>query len=105
MLLNLKLALLGGGVRQVRMAVDLGWDPSKLSRIVNETLAPSAEDKSLISAYLGVPESNLFSSTACVRPRSAKTTYKWLHSVGETAASRKPAVKTAAGDEIRKERH
>ena len=37
MLLGLKLKMLQMGVRQTRMAVaKLGWDPARLSRIVNE---------------------------------------------------------------------
>ena len=61
MLIKVKLALLEKGVRQTRMAVDLGWDPSKLSRIVNELAIPSADDKKAIANYLAVPESSLFS--------------------------------------------
>lgn len=62
MLLKLKLALLSKGVRQTRMAVELGWDPAKLSRIINQTIDPTPREKNAISAYLRVPESKLFSS-------------------------------------------
>ncbi len=61
-LLKLKFALLSKGVRQTRMAVELGWDPAKLSRIVNQTIDPTPQERNAISEYLRVPESKLFSS-------------------------------------------
>ena len=61
MLLNLKLALLRKGVRQTRMAVDPGWDPAKLSRIMNETLNPTERERNAISRYLRMSQSELFS--------------------------------------------
>jgi len=63
MLLKLKMALLANGVRQARMALDLGWDPAKLSRIINETFTPTPEDRLAIAKYLSLPESTLFSDT------------------------------------------
>ena len=61
MLIALKLALLDKGLRQTRMAVDLGWDPAKLSRIVNELRSPSPGDRKAIASYLQMDESELFS--------------------------------------------
>jgi hypothetical protein len=43
MLLRLKMALLRTGVRQTRMAFDLGWDPAKLSRIFTRHLSRRPE--------------------------------------------------------------
>ena len=60
MLFDLKLALIRKGIRQTRMAVDLGWDPAKLSRIINETITPSAGDRVAIARHLNLPESRLF---------------------------------------------
>jgi len=60
MLLTLKTEILRRGIRQTRMALELGWDPSKLSRIVNELAVPTAEDRRAISAYLGLQETRLF---------------------------------------------
>jgi hypothetical protein len=60
MLMNLKLAILRKGIRQTRMAVDLGWDPAKLSRIVNQIVAPTATERALIAAHLEIAEGQLF---------------------------------------------
>ena len=60
MLIDLKVAMLKQGVRQSRMAVELGWDPAKLSRIVNEIAAPKEGERKAIADYLGVPESEVF---------------------------------------------
>ena len=62
MLLGLKLALVRKGIRQTRMAVELGWDPAKLSRIVNELLLPTSQDRGAIAAYLQLSEAELFDS-------------------------------------------
>lgn len=60
MLLPIKIALLTKGIRQVRMAVDIGIDPAKLSRIVNGYTIPTVEDRHAIANYLGRPEDELF---------------------------------------------
>jgi transcriptional regulator with XRE-family HTH domain len=60
MMLALKIELLRRGIRQTRMAVDLGWDPAKLSRIVNEITPPNVEDRRAIASYLKVSERDLF---------------------------------------------
>jgi transcriptional regulator with XRE-family HTH domain len=65
MLLKLKMTLLRKEVRQTRMALDLGWDPAKLSRIIHQTLEPSREDRNAIAEYLQLPESRLFPSYGC----------------------------------------
>jgi transcriptional regulator with XRE-family HTH domain len=64
MLLGLKMAMLQQRKRQTRMAVDLGWDPAKLSRIVNEITPPSVEDRRAICSYLKVAERDLFGADA-----------------------------------------
>ena len=60
MLVKLKFEIVRRGIRQTRMAVQLGWDPAKLSRIVNEIVKPTPADRRAISAYLKRPESCLF---------------------------------------------
>ena len=60
MLMDLKLALVRQGIRQTRMAVALGWDPAKLSRIVNGIVEPKQEDRLAISRFLNLPEESLF---------------------------------------------
>jgi transcriptional regulator with XRE-family HTH domain len=58
--LPLKVAMLRLGVQQTRMAVALGWDPAKLSRIVHEVVTPSDEERKVIAKYLGASEDELF---------------------------------------------
>ena len=60
MVLPMKIAILEKGIRQTRMAVDLGWDPAKLSRIINELVKPTSAERRAISEYLGVSEVDLF---------------------------------------------
>ncbi len=60
MQIALKVALVKRGVRQNRMAVDLGWDPAKLSRIVQEITKPSPRDREAIARYLHMGEDELF---------------------------------------------
>ena len=60
--LALKIAMLRRGVHQTRMAVELGWDPAKLSRIVHQTVVPTPEDREAIADFLKVPEDELFIS-------------------------------------------
>jgi transcriptional regulator with XRE-family HTH domain len=60
MLMALKLAMVGKGIHQTRMAVDLGWDPAKLSRIVNEVTIPTAAERALIAEHLEISEGELF---------------------------------------------
>jgi len=64
MLLALKTEILRRGIRQTRMAIQLGWDPSKLSRIVNELAVPTAEDRRVIAGYLKVAEVELFEGSS-----------------------------------------
>lgn len=69
-LLNLKMALLRRGIRQVRMAVHLGWDPAKLSRIINRTIEASADERAAIARYLKMSEASLFPESArCRMPK------------------------------------
>jgi transcriptional regulator with XRE-family HTH domain len=58
--IRLKVAMLRKGVRQTRMAVELGWDPAKLSRIVNQIAIPTAAERTAMAKYLGLDESELF---------------------------------------------
>jgi transcriptional regulator with XRE-family HTH domain len=60
-LIPLKMQILTRGIRQYRMAVELGWDPTKLSRIIQEAIEPSAEERRAIAQYLKVSESEIFS--------------------------------------------
>lgn len=60
MLMKLKVELLERGIRQTRMAVELGMDPAKLSRIMNETTIPTSEERKSIANYLHVEESRIF---------------------------------------------
>lgn len=71
MLVRLKVTMMERGIRQTRMAVHLGWDPSKLSRIVNEIAAPSAADRKAIAEYLCVSETDLFGELASLSHREA----------------------------------
>lgn len=63
-LLHLKMTLLESGIRQTQMAVDLGWDPAKLSRIVNQLHTPSPDERKRIAQYLGRNEEALFNGLA-----------------------------------------
>jgi len=62
LLLGLKLKMLQRGIRQTRMAVAMGWDPAKLSRIVNEVVPPSDAERKSIAKYLKASEDELFSA-------------------------------------------
>ena len=64
MLIGVKIAMLRKGVKQCRMAVELGWDPAKLSRIVNEIAVPKEDERRAIADYLGVPEAEVFPEQA-----------------------------------------
>ena len=59
-LVDLKIAMIRRGVRQNHMALELGWDPAKLSRIMNGMKVPTAEERCAISKYLKLPESDIF---------------------------------------------
>jgi transcriptional regulator with XRE-family HTH domain len=58
--LQLKIAMLQRGVRQTRMAFEIGMDPAKLSRIVNGVAIPSPDDRRKIASYLEMNEATLF---------------------------------------------
>ena len=60
MLLELRMQMLKKGIRQTKMAFDLGWDPAKLSRIVNGLKRPTAVEREAIAAYMGLAEPELF---------------------------------------------
>lgn len=63
MLTELKVAIIRRGVGQSRMAIALGWDPSKLSRIVNGLTIASVSDRKAIANYLGIHEAELFAAS------------------------------------------
>jgi hypothetical protein len=67
------------------MAIELGWDPAKLSRIVNELGRPTAEDRKAIAAYLGMSEGQVFRR---IRNRTRRV-------VGRVAAATTTASRTA----------
>ena len=69
MLVELKIAMLTKGIRQTQMAVELGWDPAKLSRIVHRTLEPTPQERRAIASYLDLPEAHLFAAHS----RASKT--------------------------------
>ena len=72
MLLSLKMAILQRRIRQSRMAVDLGWDPAKLSRIVHEVSRPTADERRAIAKYLNSAESQLFVEPEACDPRTPR---------------------------------
>lgn len=75
MLITLKMLMIERGIRQWKMAVDLGWDPSRLSKIVNEVTPPTPQDRVAIAKYLGVGEARLFGEAATCKlpPRQEYT--------------------------------
>lgn len=62
MRLQIKFALLQKQVRQYRMAAALGMDPTKLSRIINGVVEPSAGERLAIATFLNRAENDLFES-------------------------------------------
>ena len=56
----MKIAMLKKGVRQTRMAVELGWDPARLSRIVNQGGALTVQERRAMADYVGENEADLF---------------------------------------------
>jgi hypothetical protein len=58
--LPLKLFFIEEGIRQIKAARDLGWDPSKLSKIVNGWLDPKPEERRALADYTGKAEGVLF---------------------------------------------
>jgi transcriptional regulator with XRE-family HTH domain len=60
MLITLRIAMLRKGIRQNRLALELGWDPAKLSRIINGLAVPTASERAAIAAYLHEEEGKLF---------------------------------------------
>lgn len=59
-LVDLKIAMIRRGVRQNHLALELGWDPAKLSRIMNGMKVPTAEERRAISDCLKLPEAEIF---------------------------------------------
>jgi transcriptional regulator with XRE-family HTH domain len=59
-LIPLNIAMMERQVRQTRMAVELGMDPAKLSRIVNGITPPKPDDQLKIAEYLGMRPAELF---------------------------------------------
>ena len=62
MLMTLKVEILRRGIRQSQMAVALGWDPAKLSKIINQAIQPTDLDRKAIAGYLARSEHELFNN-------------------------------------------
>jgi len=56
----LKIAFVSKGIRQIKAAKDLGFDPAKLSKIINGWITPTLEEKQVLSEYLDIPILKLF---------------------------------------------
>lgn len=71
MLVTIKMLMIQRGIRQWKMAVDLGWDPSRLSKIVNQVTPPTPQDRAAIAKYLGEDEAMLFgeATSSTLQPR------------------------------------
>ncbi len=68
---NLKLQLFRSAVRQNFLARELGIDESILSKIIHGYREPSAEQRQMLSGYLGVEESWLFEKYENASPARA----------------------------------
>lgn len=60
--LTLKTALWKKGLKQIDMALDMGIDPSRLSKIINGREMPTNEIKKNISNYLDIEINKLFTT-------------------------------------------
>lgn len=60
----LKTALLERGISQLQLALDLGYDPSLLSKVIRGWERPSTQLAQAVAAYLNVPLADLFSAEA-----------------------------------------
>lgn len=60
MLLNLKFAIIRDGRPQYKISQCLGWDPSKISKIIAEKYEPSSLEKELLAEELRTTVDALF---------------------------------------------
>ena len=60
MLLNLKFAIIRDGRPQYKISQSLGWDPSKISKIIAEKYIPDSIEKEILAAELGTTVEALF---------------------------------------------
>ena len=60
MLLGLKIAIIKNGRPQYKISAALGWDPSKISKIIAEKYEPSSLEKEDLAAELGVSVDEIF---------------------------------------------
>ena len=88
MYLNLKLQLFKTGMRQNRLAQQLGVDESILSKIVNGFREPSQEMRTRIANLLQIDEQWLFEQSD---PASVPSKY------GEGRSAASPALRTTSG--------
>ena len=58
--LALKLAFLEKGDSQIKAALALGWDPSKLSKAINGWVQLKSEERKALAEYFGKSENELF---------------------------------------------
>lgn len=60
MLLELKVAIVRTGRRNYEICHALGWYPSKLSAVINETYVPDSIEKEDLARELGLTVDDLF---------------------------------------------
>ena len=60
----LKIAFVSKGIKQIKAANDLGFDPAKLSKIINGWITPTLQEKKVLSKYLDAPIRELFNKKA-----------------------------------------
>ncbi len=60
MLLSVKLAIVRSGRRNYEVCQALGWYPSKISAIINETYVPDSLEKEDLALELGLTVEELF---------------------------------------------
>lgn len=57
---NLKAEIIKSGKRCFEIANALNWHPSKVSRVINGTYAPSKDEKKCLARITGVEIENIF---------------------------------------------
>ena len=60
MLLELKVAIIRTGRRNYEICQALGWYPSKLSAVINESYVPDSLEKEDLASEIGVTAEELF---------------------------------------------
>ncbi len=56
----LKMAFVSRGVKQIKAANDLRFDPAKLSKIIHGWIKPTLQEKKVLSKYLNTSIQELF---------------------------------------------